>query len=320
MLDLGSGAGTDVLISARRVAPDGMAIGLDMTDEMLELAVRNAVEAGVTNVEFRKGFIEEIPLEDASVDVVISNCVINLSADKAKVLREAARVLRPGGRFAVSDVIADPGMDAATRSDMEQWTGCIAGALTRGGVRARAHRRRASRTWRSTRPTACTSTRAPRSCGRASPALAAFHQVSTDTNADLARRGFELWNERSFDDLLTLFHEDAVWDMSPFGIRTWVPSRVTPACGASSPSGSRRFPTPPSRWRTWSSGASGPLAWCSSSSRGAAGGTPVPFRYAGVGHWRDGRLDFVENHSDLDLARSAFASSAANPAAILDRP
>ena len=130
VLDLGSGAGTDVLISARRVAPDGMAIGLDMTDEMLELAVRNAVEAGVTNVEFRKGFIEEIPLEDASVDVVISNCVINLSADKAKVLSEAARVLRPGGRFAVSDVIADPGMDAATRADMEQWTGCIAGALT----------------------------------------------------------------------------------------------------------------------------------------------------------------------------------------------
>ena len=139
VLDLGSGAGTDVLISARRVAPDGMAIGLDMTDEMLELAVRNAVEAGVTNVEFRKGFIEEIPLEDASVDVVISNCVINLSADKAKVLSEAARVLRPGGRFAVSDVIADPGMDAATRADMEQWTGCIAGALTAEEFERRAH-------------------------------------------------------------------------------------------------------------------------------------------------------------------------------------
>ena len=131
MLDLGSGAGADVLISARRVGPTGTAIGLDMTDEMLELAERNAVEAGVPNVEFRKGYIEDIPLPDASVDVVISNCVINLSADKSQVLREAARVLRPGGRFAVSDVIADPDMDAATRSDMQQWTGCIAGALTR---------------------------------------------------------------------------------------------------------------------------------------------------------------------------------------------
>jgi arsenite methyltransferase len=131
VLDLGSGAGADVLISARRVAPTGRAIGLDMTDEMLELARANAAEAGASNVEFLKGTIEAIPLPDASVDVIISNCVINLSGDKAQVLREAARVLRPGGRFAVSDVIADPDMDDATRQDMAAWTGCIAGALTR---------------------------------------------------------------------------------------------------------------------------------------------------------------------------------------------
>jgi SAM-dependent methyltransferase len=131
VLDLGSGAGADVLISAGRVAPTGRAIGLDMTDEMLDLARANAEAAGVTNVEWLKGHIEAIPLPDASVDVVISNCVINLSGDKDRVLREAARVLRPGGRFAVSDVIADPDMDAATRADMAQWTGCIAGALTR---------------------------------------------------------------------------------------------------------------------------------------------------------------------------------------------
>ena len=130
VLDLGSGAGADVLISARRVGPAGTAIGLDMTDEMLELARRNAAEAGVENAEFVKGYIEELPLEDASVDVVISNCVINLSADKRRVLSEAARVLRPGGRFAVSDVIADPDMDEATRADMAPWTGCVAGALT----------------------------------------------------------------------------------------------------------------------------------------------------------------------------------------------
>jgi arsenite methyltransferase len=130
VLDLGSGAGADVLISARRVGPSGKAIGLDMTDEMLELGQRNAAEAGVENVEFHKGYIEEIPLPDASVDVVISNCVINLSGDKARVLHEVERVLRPCGRFAVSDVIADADMDEATRSDMSQWTGCIAGALT----------------------------------------------------------------------------------------------------------------------------------------------------------------------------------------------
>jgi arsenite methyltransferase len=131
VLDLGSGAGADVLISARRVGPSGRAIGLDMTDEMLDLARRNAAEAGAANAEFVKGHIEQIPLADASVDVVISNCVINLSADKPRVLAEAARVLRPGGRFAVSDVIADPDIDAATRADMEAWTGCVAGALTR---------------------------------------------------------------------------------------------------------------------------------------------------------------------------------------------
>jgi len=130
VLDLGSGAGADVLISARRVGAAGKAIGLDMTDEMLELARANAAEAGVENVEFLKGYLEDIPLPEASVDVVISNCVINLAADKRVVLAEAARVLRPGGRFAVSDVIADEGMDDATRADMTQWTGCIAGALT----------------------------------------------------------------------------------------------------------------------------------------------------------------------------------------------
>ena len=131
VLDLGSGAGADVLISAGRVGPTGKAIGLDMTDEMLELARGNATEAGVTNAEFVKGYIEEMPLPDSSVDVIISNCVINLSGDKSRVLAEAVRVLRPGGRFAVSDVIADPDMDEATRADMQQWTGCVAGALTR---------------------------------------------------------------------------------------------------------------------------------------------------------------------------------------------
>ena len=130
VLDLGSGAGADVLISARRVAPGGKAIGLDMTDEMLDLARRNASAAGVNNVEFVKGYLEQIPLPDASVDVVISNCVINLSGDKPRTIAEAARVLRPGGRFAISDVIADPDMDEQTRADMAAWTGCIAGALT----------------------------------------------------------------------------------------------------------------------------------------------------------------------------------------------
>jgi arsenite methyltransferase len=131
VLDLGSGAGADVLISARRVGPGGRVFGLDMTPEMLELARRNAVEAGLDNVEFLQGYLEAIPLPAASVDVVISNCVINLAVDKVAVLREAARVLRPEGRFAVSDVIADSNMDAATRASMDSWTGCIAGALTR---------------------------------------------------------------------------------------------------------------------------------------------------------------------------------------------
>ena len=120
-----------MLISARRVAPSGRAIGLDMTDEMLALARANAAAAGVSNAEFVKGYLEDMPLADASIDVVISNCVLNLSADKPAVLREAARVLRPGGRFAISDVIADTDMDDATRADMAAWTGCVAGALTR---------------------------------------------------------------------------------------------------------------------------------------------------------------------------------------------
>lgn len=136
VLDLGSGGGIDVLLSARRVGPTGKAYGVDMTDEMLELARRNQREAGVANVEFLKGAIEDVPLPDDSVEVVISNCVINLSGDKSSVFREAARVLRPGGRFAVSDIVADPGMDDATRRDMAQWTGCIAGALTQDEFRA----------------------------------------------------------------------------------------------------------------------------------------------------------------------------------------
>jgi SAM-dependent methyltransferase len=131
VLDLGSGGGIDVLLSARRVGPTGKAYGLDMTDEMLALARENQRKAGIENVEWLRGEIESIPLPDETVDVVISNCVINLSGDKPAVLAEAARVLRPGGRFAVSDVIADEDMDAATRADMAEWTGCIAGALTR---------------------------------------------------------------------------------------------------------------------------------------------------------------------------------------------
>jgi arsenite methyltransferase len=130
VLDLGSGGGIDVLLSARRVGPSGKAYGLDMTDEMLALARENQRKAGVENVEWLRGEIESIPLPTGSVDVVISNCVINLSGDKPRVLAEAARVLRPGGRFAVSDVIADEDMDNATRAEMAQWIGCIAGALT----------------------------------------------------------------------------------------------------------------------------------------------------------------------------------------------
>ena len=129
VLDLGSGGGIDVLLSARRVGPTGKAYGLDMTDDMLELARRNAAEAGVTNVEFLRGQIERIPLPDESVDVIISNCVINLSGDKRRVLREAYRVLKPGGRFAVSDIVVQGELpDEVTRS-MELWVGCVAGAL-----------------------------------------------------------------------------------------------------------------------------------------------------------------------------------------------
>ncbi len=131
VLDLGSGGGLDVLLSARRVAPGGTAYGLDASRDMLALARANAAAAGVANARFLHGHIEEIPLPDGHVDVVISNCVINLSTDKAAVIAEASRVLRPGGRFAVSDVIADPDMDDATRQGVEQWTGCVAGALTR---------------------------------------------------------------------------------------------------------------------------------------------------------------------------------------------
>jgi SAM-dependent methyltransferase len=129
VLDLGSGGGIDVLLSARRVGPTGKAYGLDMTDEMLALARENQRKAGVVNVEFLKGEIESIPLPDDSVDVVISNCVINLSADKDKVLREAFRVLKPGGRFAVSDVVVRGAVPEQVRRSMEMWVGCIAGAL-----------------------------------------------------------------------------------------------------------------------------------------------------------------------------------------------
>jgi arsenite methyltransferase len=129
VLDLGSGGGIDVLLSAQRVGPTGKAYGLDMTDEMLALARKHQRQAGATNVEFLKGEIERIPLPDASVDVIISNCVINLSADKSQVLREAFRVLKPGGRFAVSDVVVRGEIPVSVRNSMELWVGCIAGAL-----------------------------------------------------------------------------------------------------------------------------------------------------------------------------------------------
>ena len=130
VLDLGSGGGIDVLLSAQRVGPTGKAYGLDMTDEMLELARANQRKAGVQNVEFLKGDIEAIPLPDASVDVIISNCVVNLSADKRKVIAEAFRVLKPGGRFAVSDVVIRGDVPEEIRRSMELWVGCVAGALT----------------------------------------------------------------------------------------------------------------------------------------------------------------------------------------------
>jgi SAM-dependent methyltransferase len=132
VLDLGSGGGIDVLLSARRVGPTGKAYGLDMTDEMLALARENQRKAGVTNVEFLKGEIEHVPLPDSTVDVIISNCVINLSADKDQVLREAFRVLKPGGRFAVSDVVTRGDVPDQVRHSMLLWVGCIAGALDEG--------------------------------------------------------------------------------------------------------------------------------------------------------------------------------------------
>jgi ubiquinone/menaquinone biosynthesis C-methylase UbiE len=135
VLDLGSGGGIDVLLSARRVGPAGKAYGLDMTDDMLALARDNQRKAGVTNVEFLKGEIENIPLPDNSVDVIISNCVVNLSADKDRVLAEAFRVLKPGGRFAVSDVVVRGEMPKAVRRSMELWVGCVAGALEEGQYR-----------------------------------------------------------------------------------------------------------------------------------------------------------------------------------------
>jgi SAM-dependent methyltransferase len=137
VLDLGSGGGIDVLLSARRIAPTGKAYGLDMTDEMLSLARENQKKAGVQNVEFLKGEIEHIPLPDSSVDVIISNCVINLSADKDQVLREAFRVLKPGGRFAVSDVVTKGHVPAEIRQSMLLWVGCIAGALDDGSYRSK---------------------------------------------------------------------------------------------------------------------------------------------------------------------------------------
>jgi len=130
VLDLGSGGGIDVLLSARRVGPTGRAFGLDMTDEMLALGQRNAADAGATNVEFLKGQIEAIPLPAASIDVVISNCVINLAADKPAVFREIARVLRPGGRIGVADVVADDALTPAERVERGSYVGCIAGALS----------------------------------------------------------------------------------------------------------------------------------------------------------------------------------------------
>ena len=129
VLDLGSGGGIDVLLSAKRVGSTGKAYGLDMTDEMLAIARKNAMDAGATNVEFLKGHIEEIPLPDATVDVIISNCVINLSADKRKVLAESFRVLKPGGRLAVADIVVRGLLPAAVRRNMELWVGCMAGAL-----------------------------------------------------------------------------------------------------------------------------------------------------------------------------------------------
>jgi arsenite methyltransferase len=140
VLDLGSGGGIDVLLAAQRVGPSGFAYGLDMTDEMLILAEKNKAESGTENVRFLKGCIEEIPLPDNSVDVIISNCVINLSINKDAVIQEAFRVLKPGGRFAVSDVVIDGAMPAAVRADMDAYVGCVAGALEKIDYLARLSR------------------------------------------------------------------------------------------------------------------------------------------------------------------------------------
>jgi SAM-dependent methyltransferase len=137
VLDLGSGGGIDVILSARRVGPTGKAYGLDMTDEMLALAEQNTRNAGVTNVEFLKGQIEHVPLPDNSVDVIISNCVVNLSGDKDQVLRESFRVLKPGGRFAISDVVVRGEIPDSIRRSMELWVGCVAGALSEEDYRTR---------------------------------------------------------------------------------------------------------------------------------------------------------------------------------------
>jgi len=177
VLDLGSGGGIDVLLSARRVGPRGKAYGLEMTDEMLGLARRAQREAGLENAEFLKGTIEDIPLPPESVDVIISNCVINLSADKPRVFSEAARVLRPQGRLAVTDIVADPDMEEATRRDLRQWTGCVAGALTADALRRglseagfaeieirethRVHERAGSAVIRATKPSGAPGNRPP---------------------------------------------------------------------------------------------------------------------------------------------------------------
>jgi len=132
VLDLGSGGGIDVILAAHKVGPEGKAIGVDMTDEMISLANRNAAEAGVTNIEFRKGDIEELPVEDGSVDVVISNCVINLAPDKDRVFAEVYRVLRPGGRLMVSDIVTDGELPEHIKNDLDSWAGCVAGAMDGG--------------------------------------------------------------------------------------------------------------------------------------------------------------------------------------------
>ncbi|MDN5860771.1 MAG: methyltransferase domain-containing protein, partial [Pseudonocardia sp.] len=139
VLDLGSGGGLDVLLSARRVGPDGYVYGIDASPDMIDLARAHAAEAGADNVEFRLGYLEDLPLPDASVDVVISNCVLTLSTDKARALAEAARVLRPGGRFGVTDVLAEPGLDTETRAAAERAVGCPVGTVTAQQYRAQLH-------------------------------------------------------------------------------------------------------------------------------------------------------------------------------------